>query len=194
MLRKRFLLLFIVAAVGIGLLWIEDYTTQSTQENSEGASLLPDYYGEGLTNRSFSESGALENQFSAQHSVHYPTQRLTELTAPKVKSISDDGEEWIMQSLTGVHYEDDEKLVLKKEVQISPSASASLPTGLSNSEETAIIRTSKLTLFTQTKIAKTDQAVEVISLHGRIDAVGMIIDIDQQRVEFLSQVKARYAP
>ncbi|MFT4766546.1 MAG: hypothetical protein ACI9OH_003675, partial [Oleispira sp.] len=33
MLRKRFILLFIVVSVGLGLLWIEDYTTQSTQED-----------------------------------------------------------------------------------------------------------------------------------------------------------------
>ena len=190
MLRKRFLLLFIVAAVGIGLLWIEDYTTQSTQENSEGVSALPDYYGEGLKNRTFDDNGALEHQFNAQRSVHYPVQRFTELTQPKVTTIADDGEVWIIQSLSGVHFEDDKKLVLQQDVQISPAASSEL----NHTEDAAIIRTSKLTLFTQSKIAKTDQPVEVISLNGRIDAVGMIIMIDQQRVEFLSQVKAKYVP
>lgn len=202
MLRKRFLFLFIVVAVGLGLLWIEEYTTQSTQENTEGVSLLPDYYGEGLNNRKFDNTGALEHQFNAQRSVHFPATRLTELTLPKVKTIADDGEEWIIQSLSGTHFEDDKKLVLEQEVQISPlSFSESKPkpdfeprSNLSNPEEAAIIRTSKLTLFTETKIAKTDQPVEVISLNGRIDAVGMIINIDQQRVEFLSQVKAKYVP
>ena len=69
MLRKRFLLLFIAAAVGIGLLWIEDYTTAQTQENIESASLLPDYYGEGLRNRSYTETGMLEREFIASHSI-----------------------------------------------------------------------------------------------------------------------------
>jgi LPS export ABC transporter protein LptC len=189
MLRKRFILLFIVVAVGIGLLWIEDYTTQSTQEDTEGASVLPDYYGEGLTNRTFDDKGALEQQFDALRSVHYPSQRFTELTQPKVQTIADDGEVWLIQSLSGVHFEDDKKLVLQQDVQISPAASS-----LNSPDDAAIIRTSKLTLFTQSKIAETDQPVEVISLHGRIDAVGMIIKIDQQRVEFLSQVKAKYVP
>ncbi|MFT4764711.1 MAG: LPS export ABC transporter protein LptC [Oleispira sp.] len=190
MLRKRFLLLFIVVAVGIGLLWIEDYTTQSTQENTEGVSLLPDYYGEGLKNRTFNDSGALEQQFNAQRSVHFPTQRFTELTQPKVRTTADDGEVWLIQSLAGTHFEDEKKLILQKEVQISPATSSDL----NNSEDMAMIRTSKLTLFTQSKIAKTDQPVTVTSLHGRIDAVGMIIKLDQQRVEFLSQVKAKYVP
>jgi LPS export ABC transporter protein LptC len=190
MFRKRFIFLFIVVSVGIGLLWIEDYTTQSTQEDNEGASVLPDYYGEGLTNRTFDDNGELEQQFDAQRSVHYPSQRFTELTQPKVKTIADDGEIWLIQSLSGVHFEDEKKLILQQNVQISPAASSSL----NSPDDAAIIRTSKLTLFTQSKIAKTDQPVEVTTLSRRLDAVGMIINIDQQRVEFLSQVKAKYVP
>jgi LPS export ABC transporter protein LptC len=190
MFRKRFILLFIVASVGLGLLWIEDYTTQSTQEDNEGVSILPDYYGEGLRNKTFDDSGALEHQFDAQRSVHFPMQRLTELTQPQIKIIADDGQVWIMQSLSGVHFEDDKKLVLKQDVQVSPA----IYSELNNDADAAIIRTSKLTIFTESNIAKTDQSVEVVSLNGRIDAVGMIIKMNQQRVEFLSQVKAQYVP
>ena len=190
MLRKRFLLLFIAAAVGIGLLWIEDYTTQSTQEDNESVSLLPDYYGEGLRNRTFDETGTLERQFNARRSVHYPAQRLTEFSQPKVKTVADDGEVWIIQSLSGIHYEDDKKLVLKQDVQISPFVASNSTA----SDKNVLIRTNELTLLNASKIAKTDKPVEVISLNGRIDAVGMIIKLDQQRVEFLSQVKAKYVP
>lgn len=194
MLRKRFLFSFIVAMVGLGLLWIEDYTAQTIQEDSEDASLLPDYYGEGLKNKIFSETGQLKNEFDALSSTHYPAQRYTDLIQPKVKAVAKNGEEWVIKSLSGRHFENDQKIVLTQEVLISPSTAASFASGLSKDEEAATIRTSKLTLFTQTKIAETDQPVEVISPNGRIDAVGMIINIDQQRVEFLSQVKAKYVP
>ena len=190
MLRKRFLLLFILAAVGLGLLWIEDYTTQSTQEDIEGVSVLPDYYGEGLTNRTFNDRGELEHQFDAERSVHFPSQRFTELTEPKVKAIADDGGVWMIQSRSGTHFEDDKKLVLTQDVQISPSPSLELK----NHDEMITIRTSKLTFFTQSKIANTEQPVEVTSLQSHTDAVGMIINMDQQRVEFLSQVKSKYVP
>jgi LPS export ABC transporter protein LptC len=120
MLRKRFLLLFIAASVGIGLLWIEDYTAQTTQEDNDSVSLLPDYYGEGLRNRSFDETGTFERQFNARRSVHYPAQNLTEFSQPTLKTVSDEGETWIIQSLTGIHYEDDKRLVLKQDVQIAP--------------------------------------------------------------------------
>ncbi len=191
MLRKRFLLLFIAAAVGIGLLWIEDYTTQSTQEDSESVSLLPDYYGEGLRNRTFNTEGALERQFNALKSVHYPAQRLTEFSQPKVKTVADNGEVWIIQALAGIHYEDDKKLVLQQDVQIAPFT---MPEQLKKPTNDILIRTSKLTLLNTSKIAKTDKPVEVISQTGRIDAIGMVIKLDQQRVEFLSQVKAKYVP
>jgi len=190
MLRKRFLLLFITAAVGIGLLWIEDYTSSSTQDNNDGASLLPDYYGKGLRNRTFDVNGHFERQFNALSSVHYPALKLTEFTQPKVKTVSDKGEVWVIQSLSGIHYEVDQRLVLTEDVQLAPINDNERNT----SEKSMVIRTSELTILNQSKIAKTDKPVEVISLNGRIDAVGMVIKLDQQRVEFLSQVKAIYAP
>ena len=189
MLRKRFLLFFVAAAVGIGLLWIEDYTL-ARQEHNSSVSQLPDYYGEGLRNRSFNQDGSLQRQFNALRSIHYPAQKLTEFSQPKVQTVSDEGEIWIIQALTGIHYEESQTLLLQQDVLIAPLTNPEQH----HSDEHVNIRTSKLTLFNQTKIAKTDQPVEVISKNGRIDAVGMVIKLDQQRIEFLSQVKARYAP
>lgn len=194
MLRKRFLFLVIVAAVGIGLLWIENYTTQRTQEDNEIASLLPDYYGEGLRNRSFNATGEFEQQFYAQRSTHYPAQKLTEFSQPKVKTVADDGEIWEIESLTGIHYEQDQRLVLKEDVTVAPLKTQTNGTDLNKIEDSVVIRTSELTLFNQSKIAKTGKAVEVINSNGRLDAIGMIIKLDEQRVEFLSQVKAKYVP
>lgn len=191
MLRKRFLFLIMIVSVGFGLLWIEEYTTQRTEEDNEGASLLPDYYGEGLKNRSFDSNGVLNSQFEAQRSVHFPGQRLAELTLPKFTTTAEDGEEWVIKSLSGTHFEDDKKMILKDDVVISPLGST--PSEIKDKKLTTI-RTSELTLFTQTKIAKTDQPVEVIDVRSRINAVGMIINIDQKRVEFLSQVNSKYEP
>ncbi|MBL4796254.1 MAG: LPS export ABC transporter periplasmic protein LptC [Oleispira sp.] len=189
MLRKRFLLLFIAAAVGIGLLWIEDYTTQKTQDNINSASVLPDYYGEGLRNRSYTKEGLFERQFIASHSIHYPSKKLTEFNDPEVHSVADNGDIWVMKSLLGFHYEDLKTLLLQQDVLITPLAELN-----SNDPLQTSIRTSELTLYTEQKLAKTDKPVKVTSADGHIDAVGMIIKLDQQKIEFLSQVKARYAP
>lgn len=191
MLRKRFVFLFIVISVGIGLLWIEDYTTQSTGENKDGAALLPDYYGEGLKNKTFNNNGGLDSQFEAQRSVHFPDRRIAELTLPKFTTTADDGEEWVIKSLSGTHFEDHKKVLLKNDVVVSPANPALLET---NQYKYATILTDELTLFTDTKIAQTDKPVEVIDFRSRINAVGMIINIDQKRVEFLSQVNAKYEP
>lgn len=191
MFRKRFVFLFIVISVGLGLLWIEEYTTQSTGENKSSAALLPDYYGEGLKNKTFNDKGALDSQFEAQRSVHFPDRRVAELTLPKFTTTADDGEEWVIKSLLGTHFEDDKKVFLKNDVVISPANPALLET---NQNKFATIFTDELTLFTETKIAQTDKPVEVIDFHSRINAVGMIINIDQKRVEFLSQVNAKYEP
>ncbi len=192
MFRKRFLFLFIVIMVGFGLLWVEDYTTSITQENTEGAAVLPDYYGDGLKNRSFDSNGRLESQFEAQRSVHYPDKKQAELTYPKFTTTTDDGEVWVVRSVAGTHYENDKRMVLKNDVVISPIANTT--TSSNNSSDFTTISTSQLTLFTDTNIAQTDKPVEVINSHSQINAVGMIINIDLKRVEFLSQVNAKYEP
>jgi LPS export ABC transporter protein LptC len=190
MLRKRFLaLLFIAAAVGFGLLWIEDYTTQKTQENIDSASLLPDYYGEGLRNRSYTEEGLFERQLIASHSIHYPAKKLTEFDDPEVHSVADNGDIWVMKSLRGFHYEELKTLLLQQDVLVTPFAEYSSDDPLQTS-----IKTSELTLYIEDKIATTDKPVTVTSIDGQIDAVGMIIKLDQQKIEFLSQVKSRYVP
>jgi lipopolysaccharide export system protein LptC len=189
MLRKRFLLLFIAAAVGLGLLWIEDYTTQKTQDNIDSASVLPDYYGEGLSNRSYTAEGVFERRFIASHSIHYPVQKLTEFTDPELHSVANDGDIWMLKSLLGFHYETTKTLLLQQDVLVAP-----LSEYLGGEAIQTSIRTSELTVYTEEKLAKTDKPVEVTSSDGQINAIGMIIKLDQQKIEFLSEVKARYAP
>lgn len=185
MFRKRFLLLFIAAAVGIGLLLIEDYTNDQAQENVDSASKLPDYYGEGLNNRSYANDGQFEGRFIASHSIHYPAQQLTQFRDPEIHSVADDGKVWLIKSLEGVHQETLDTMTFRQQVLITPVVQAVAPTR---------ITTSELVVFNQDKLAKTDKPVTVINAGGQIDAVGMIIQLDQQTIEFLSQVKGRYAP
>lgn len=189
MLRKRILLLIIAAVVGLGLLWIEDYTTQKTQENIDSASVLPDYYGEGLRNRSYTEEGAFERRFMARKSVHFPVQKLTEFNDPELHSVADDGAVWLLKSVLGFHYEVTQILLLQQDVLITP-----LSEFLAKEANPTSLRTSELTLYTEEKLGKTDKPVTVTSNEGQIDAIGMIIRLDQQKIEFLSEVKARYAP
>lgn len=189
MLRKRFLLLFIAASVGIGLLWIEDYTSLKAQENVDSVSKLPDYYGEGLNNRSYGEDGKYEGRFIASYSIHYPGQKQTQFQNPEIHSVSEEGDIWLIKSLEGVHRETLETMTFQKEVLIAP-----LDEFLAEAPVLTSITTSELTLFNKDKLAKTDKPVKVTSIDGQIDAVGMIIRLDQQRIEFLSQVKGRYVP
>lgn len=187
MLRKRFLFLFIVAAVGIGLLWIEDYTQQTIVEENESISLLPDYYGEVLNSRSFNKEGKFERQFMALKSVHYPAQKLTEFNQPVLHTVDqEDGEIWQVTSLNGILYEEKDQLLLREDVQIAP---------LDRLTDNAItLRTNQLTVFNKLNRAETKLPVTVVSQQGNIDAVGMKIYFNDQRIEFLSKVKARYAP
>ena len=187
MLRKRFLLLFMVIAVGLGLLWIEDYTQQTIAENSENAALLPDYYGEGLSSRSFDDQGEFNRQFKARRSVHYPAQNLTEFNDPRLHTVDkQDGSLWQVTALRGIMHENDNKLVLHENVIITP---------LDPNQDNAItMQTNRLDVYNERNIAETDLAVEVTASNGSINAIGMKINFSQQKVEFQSEVNARYVP
>lgn len=187
MLRKRFLLLFLVIAVGLGLLWIEDYTQQTMAENSENAALLPDYYGEGLSSRSFDQDGEFSRQFKARRSVHYPAQQLTEFNDPRLHTIDkQDGSLWQVTALRGIMHESEDKLVLQENVVITP---------LDPDQDNAItMQTNRLDVYNKLNIAETDLAVTVTAANGSINAIGMKINFSQQKVEFQSEVNARYVP
>ena len=56
------------------------------------------------------------------------------------------------------------------------------------------LTTPALNVWPKKDYAETDQPVTVVSDGLRLDAVGMKAYIDDQRVEFLSQVRGRYEP
>ena len=95
----------------------------------------------------------------------------------------------MLKSVLGFHYEVTQILLLQQDVLITP-----LSEFLAKEANPTSLRTSELTLYTEEKLGKTDKPVTVTSNEGQIDAIGMIIRLDQQKIEFLSEVKARYAP
>lgn len=186
MLKKRFLFLFMIAAIGLGLLWIEDYTAQTIQDPGENISRAPDYYGNGLSSRRFSKDGHLERKVQADRSVHYPHLQQTELYGLSVESADQNGAFWQLTSDDGTHFEKNDQLLLKHNVRIVPVA----PSASQMTEMT----TSELMIMNQTGMAETKQPVQVKHSRGVMTATGMKIDFHQQRIQFLSEVNARYAP
>jgi len=187
MFRKRFLLLFLVISVGIGLLWIEEYTEHTIAENSESAALLPDYYGEGLSSRNYDDSGKSSRQFNARRSVHYPAQNLTEFNDPHLQTIDEeDGSLWQVTALRGILHEKTDKLVLQEDVVITPVDP--------NQSNAITMQTNRLDVYNKQNYAETNLPVHVTGMNGTIDAVGMKINFTQQKVEFQSEVNARYVP
>ena len=188
MLRKRFLLLFSAAMVGLGLLWVEDYTRQSTLDINDSAQLQPDYYGQGLSSLSFSSQGSLKRQLKAQRSTHYPKQQIAEFSLLNFSLLQDSGERWQIEAKVGVHYQQTDRLLLQQDVRVS---SHSRDPTVGNQVS---LFTQELILLNQQQQAKTDKAVRIEYPLGQLEAKGMKIDFNTQRIDFLSQVKARYAP
>lgn len=183
--RKRYLLLILTMIFGLAMLAVDRYTEELLPTLSEQQSQEPDYYGEGLLNRQYGKDGVLSNTFVAANSTHYPFSQLTEFANPVVMTNDEQGKRWQVVAESGRINDNDHILYLKKDVEIRP---------LNDDAEPMLIETQSLTYNSKTRIAETQDPVTITGRQTRINAVGMIMDIDRQRLEFKQQVKTHYVP
>ncbi|MCT7360299.1 LPS export ABC transporter periplasmic protein LptC [Thalassolituus pacificus] len=185
--RKRYLLLLLTLFFGLALLAVDRYTQEQAPALSEQQNHEPDYYGEGLYNRQYDNSGKLQQTFVAARSTHYPQTKSTLFAEPLLMSADDEGQTWQVNALEGTMLDDEQSLRLVGQVEIRPLN----PTQPSDD---ILVETSTLTYHSRQQLAETDQPVIITSPQTRINATGMTLDIARQRMEFKSQVDTRYVP
>ncbi|WP_430461383.1 LPS export ABC transporter periplasmic protein LptC [Thalassolituus sp. LLYu03] len=183
--RKRYLLLLLTLVFGLALLAVDRYTEDFVPSLTEQQSLEPDYYGEGLLNRQYDKDGGLNNTFVAAASTHFPFSKLTEFATPVLMTRDEDGKEWQVTALSGRVNDNDHMLYLKGQVEIRPMDDAADP---------LLVQTDSLSYNSKTRIAETADPVTITSAQTVIQATGMIMDLDRQRIEFSQQVNTRYVP
>lgn len=141
--------------------------------------------------RHFDEVGDLSYTFNAEELRHYRydvTQisdaDYTIISEPEVTFYSDDPP-WHMSATTGRLTERGLTLVLSDEVRIWQPAT-------DTAKYAAELHTEQLTVRPMEKTARTDAAVTIDTPIGSISAVGMVADLRNQRIQFLSQVQGTY--
>jgi len=185
--RKRYVLLVMTLLFGLALVGVDQYTRELNISNTQASDSEPDYYGEQLYSREYSEVGQLSQTLSALASQHFPLRQVTEFTAPVIESTDDSGDTWQVVAERGELIDRENVLQLRQQVEIRPL-------NQSDDRKNVVIQTEALDYYTEQQLARTDLPVVVTSPDTRITAVGMTIDLKRQRMEFLSEVQTFYVP
>jgi lipopolysaccharide export system protein LptC len=146
----------------------------------------PDYIIDNFTATSLDNQGKIRFVMSAKKMLHYPDDDTTQLTEPRLASMTSEYPPVRMTAETGEISSKGEDVYLRSNVVIVRPAYAN------KSELT--FNTSYLHVMPNKNIADTDQAVTVTDANITHHAVGMELDNNAHVVKFLSQVRTVYEP
>jgi LPS export ABC transporter protein LptC len=180
--RKRYLLLLVTAGLGFALLAVDRYTREIVSPGVEQQVKEPDYYGDVLISRRYSDTGKLADTFDAATSQHYPDGDLTIFSEPRVLITSND--KWVVTANEGVLKGDSQALNLSGNIIIKPQDAADPWT----------VKTSTLTYYIDQQLATSDVLVTITGENTVMRGTGMIFDATRQRLELKTGVRTYYEP
>lgn len=158
---------------------VVDPIAQQQQRASE-----PDFYMQGATVIQYSNRGHLKQQMDAQLIQHFPEGDFTLAEAPKITLFHSDGTPWYISAAKGRGTQNNDVIDLWDNVELQRT----LPRTTQN------LNTEKLTIINSKNLALTDQKVTITDASTRLDATGMKAYIDENRIEFLSNVRVNHDP
>ncbi|MEH6604897.1 MAG: LPS export ABC transporter periplasmic protein LptC [Pseudomonadales bacterium] len=168
-----------LAAIAIALLLPPANETHAPSTSKQDT---VDLYLEQAIYHQYNQTGRLHNTASASTVTHYQQAKTTLLTEPEFLAYSDDGTAWRTTASTAQLLADGNTIELKDSVKVV------------NTKEGLVIRTEFVTGNTQTNLVSTELEIIIESPEGRTTAVGLRGDLNQEKLELLSDVKSTYTP
>ncbi len=140
----------------------------------------PDYFLRQSTSTEFDEQGQLEFRLSSDAVEHNPKDDSAQLQSPRFKLYKDGSLNWTVNARFGVISGDRERLDLEQRVVVS-----------SRDGET-VLKTPRLTLFPEQKLAETDKPVTLRNPNGFTRSIGLTADLNTERIDLLQQVRSQF--
>lgn len=177
------LLLLLITALSW---WLLRSTEPGSQSIVDQARHEPDYYMEQFELTSLDEMGVPAYKLYADNMLHYPDDDSATLERPHLILFRDEEEFWDIRAETGLVSNGGESLLLQGGVTVL----------LINSGDPQVreMLTPELTVRPHEKQAETAAAVIFKDGRGVTRAVGMWADLNERRMELMSNVRGNYAP
>jgi LPS export ABC transporter protein LptC len=163
--------------------WI--INSDSTKEDTPDSKITSgvDYFMKSASIKEFNTKGELERTLSTRELNHFPRQKQTILNRPHITLMADNTVRLSSTSLSGISYDDIDRLDLTEQVVVTHN-----PTGT----DPSVLKTSSLSLHQAQGIAKTNAPVEITQQSTITTATGMIINYNTNTSELLSDVKGTF--
>lgn len=177
------LLLVLVAALSW---WLQRSVVTESESSVDQVRHEPDYYMENFESTSLDEMGRPAYQLDAENMLHFPDDDSATLEKPHLIVFRGEEEFWDIRAESGLVLNKGESVILQGDViilRVRPG-----------DEEALQVYTSDLTVRPDEKYVETDAEVTIKDGQGVTRAVGMWADLNQRRVELLSNVRGTYVP
>ncbi|NND90401.1 MAG: LPS export ABC transporter periplasmic protein LptC [Granulosicoccus sp.] len=179
--RYWFLLpLLIVVVIAVDRL--EEPVFIEVEETIDMRQTRSDYYLAQFRSRKFGPGGQIEYTVEGETLAHYPHNDRSEITAPRVELLREDTH-WQIQSDTGQFDPDPDLFTLSGDVIVKRVALSGAP---------VTIRTSTLSIATESNEVSTDAAIELSAPTWQLQAIGLKSAIDDGKLSLLSNVIGHY--
>lgn len=181
--RKNLLLVALaLLLVAIGNWLAEQGAKQVDKHLAPEPVVQQDYYLNDVTITAFDERGQPQHRLQARQLSHITAAEQTELQQPYLEVLAQNRVAWHVVAERGEINTQQDLVLLQGKVKLTqPDKGAPLQ-----------LTTSALRIQPKRGHADTDQPVTLTQGNSRIDAIGMKIEQQEQRLLLLSQVRGRY--
>lgn len=179
---RYWFLLPLLLVVVIILDRVEEPTTIATEETINMSETRSDYYMTEFSTRKFDANGRVEYIVHGETLAHYPDDDRSEVVAPRIELHRPDAI-WKIQSRNGRFDKDPNVFSLEGDVIVNRQREGFDP---------VTIKTTALSVATDTNIVSTDQVIEILAPTWRLQATGLSSAIDDGKLTLHSQVSGRY--
>ena len=181
MFNSRWKLAFTLIIVAGLSYWLLDMLIIDDKEALAKLAHHPDYYMENFNTLKMNKEGTPKNHLSASYMAHYPDDNTTELDYPELKIFRENKLPINVRADKGWVTSSNEVILLTGNVhlyQLNDSGEMSLE-----------LMTKDARILIDKKYAETNKPTTLISKNSTTNSTGMRIYLEEQRMEFLSDVQ-----
>jgi len=182
---KKILAFTVVASVAFFSWWLNEKNISPQKSLDSDLRHDPDYFAEGLVVYSLDASGKPQHQLQAEHLYHYPDDKSTQLTRPHLVLYQDQNPDWVIDAAEG--------LVISNSDEVFLSGGVVAERTQEGTNAPLKLTTEDLLIHPDKKHAQTDKNVLLQDKFSTTHATGMKVNIENNTIIFLSNVRGQYA-
>jgi len=194
----------LLALLAILSWWLKDSASPERNSIDDNIRHDPDYYAENLVTYSMDKTGNIYFQLKVKHIEHYPDDDSLTLLKPEITIYKDQQAQWTISSENGVVSANGDEVVLSNSViaiqsmiHSTTKSTRHSTTGNTNNDANKqarglILTTEKLVIKPTLKFAETELDVRLQDANGSTLATGLKVDMENNIIQLLSNVKGSY--